>query len=268
MTAGRSLTRLGQTSPPDGGGQDVPRPVPQAPVEEENYFCVLPGSEDALPILLSKPVNPEIKVSTLKPALFYLSNGKIFYDRHLPDPEPVFLTRTVPHPTYSPEYFTALHSLVAAPGTDYPANTFNFRGAKIPLIHKKLNIPKWRELLVDYPKTDLVDKLEFGFPIGIAENPELSSSLKNHSSSYMYYSWMDKFIVKEIRECGLTGPFGSTPFHSLHVSPMMTSFKKPNKRRCVFDATFGISLNRAPPRSSTWKRGLTMTSPPWMTSRR
>ena len=206
------------------GGQDVPRPGPQAPVEKENLFSVLPGSEDA-PILLSKPVNPEIKVSTLKPALFYLSNGMIFYDRHLPDPEPVFLTRTVPHPTYSPEYFTALHSLVAAPGTDYPANTFNFRGAKIPLIHTKLNIPKWRELLVDYPKTDLVDKLEFGFPIGIAENPELSSSLKNHSSSYMYYSWMDKFIVKEIRECGLTGPFGSNPFHSFHVSPMMTSFK-------------------------------------------
>ena len=250
MTVGRSRNRLElkETSPPDVGGQDVPRPVPQAPVEEENFFSLLPGSQDALPILLSKPVNPEIKVSTLKPALFYLSNGKIFYDKHLPDPEPAFLTRTIPHPTYSPEYFTALHSLVAAPGAGYPANTFNFRGARIPLIHTKLNIPKWRELLVDYPKTDLADKLEFGFPIGIADNPELSSSLKNHSSSYMYFSWMDKFIVKEIQECGLTGPVGSTPFQSLHISPMMTSIKKPNKRRCVFDASFGMSLNKSTPK--------------------
>ena len=110
--------KLEQTSPPDVGGQDVPRPVPQAPVEEDNLFSVLPGSEDAAPILISKPVNPEIKVSTLKPALFYLNNGKIFYDKQLPDPEPVFLTRTIPHPKYSPEYFTALHTLVAAPGID------------------------------------------------------------------------------------------------------------------------------------------------------
>ena len=79
-----------ETSPPDVGGQDVPRPVPQAPVEEENPFSLLPGSEDALPILFNKPVNPEIKVNTLKPALFYLSNGEIFYDKHLPDPEPDF----------------------------------------------------------------------------------------------------------------------------------------------------------------------------------
>ena len=237
-------------SPPDVGGQDAPQPVPQVPMVDENFCSLLPGSgsEDMSPFLLANPVKPEIKVSSLKSALFYLDIGKIFVDKYLPDPEPVFLSRLAPHSRFTPEYFTALHSLVAAPGPDYPANTYNFRGARIPLVHTKLNIPKWKELMEDYPKKDLLEKLEFGFPIGTLANPELEPCLKNHSSSYLYYSWLDKFVFKEIRECGLTGPFGAIPFSSFHISPMMTSFKKPNKRRCVFDASFGMSLNRSTPR--------------------
>ena len=187
-------------------------------------------------------------MSSLKTALFYLHDGKIFYDKHLPDPAPNFLSRIVPHPRFSSEYFTALHSLIAAPGCSYPANTYNFRGARIPLAHTKLNIPEWRKLLEHYPKQELVDKLEYGFPIGTSDNPDLEPAMKNHSSSYMYYSWLDKFCIKEVQNCGLTGPFGKTPFSSYHISPMMTSFKKPNKRRCVFDATFGISLNKSTPK--------------------
>ena len=64
----------------------------------------------------------------------------------------------------------------------------------------------------------------------------------------MYYSWLDKFCVKEITECGLTGPFGSVPFSAYHLSPMMTAIKRPNKRRCVFDASYGMSLNKSTPK--------------------
>ena len=214
----------------------------------EDLF-LLPGSDgDIFPILANKPVKPEIKVSTLKSALFYLNDGKIFVDKHLPDPTPTFLSRLVPNIRFSSEYFTALHSLVSAPGDNYPANTYNFKGARIPLAHTKLNIPKWKELLEHYPKNDLVDKLEFGFPVGTSENPDLDPTLKNHSSSYMYFSWLDKFCVKEIQHCGLTSPFGNIPFSSYHVSPMMTAHKKPDKRRCVFDASFGMSLNKSTPK--------------------
>ena len=235
------------TSPPVKGGQEHPRPVPQVPVVVENLCSLLPGSED-LPILFSRPIKPEIKVSDLKPALYYLNDGRIFYDKHLPDPEPSFLSRIVPHNRYSSDYFVALHHLVAAPGTSYPAHTYNFKGARIPLAHSKLKILKWRELLKDYPKKDLLDKLEFGFPIGTELHPDLDPAMKNHSSSYMYFSWLDKFCVKEIQACSISGPFGSAPFSSYHISPMMTSFKKPNKRRCVFDASFGISLNKSTPK--------------------
>ena len=184
----------------------------------------------------------------MKTTYFYLHDGKVFYDKQLPDPVPTFSSKVVPHPRFSPEYFTALHSIVSAPGATYPAGTYNFQGARIPLTHTKLIIPKWRELLAEYPKKHLVDKLEFGFPIGITPDPELKPSLKNHSSSYMFFSWLDKFCISEIKNCGLTGPFCSTPFEFYHLSPMMTAMKKPDGRRPVFDASFGMSINKSTPK--------------------
>ena len=190
---GRKLSRLGQvlTSPPARGGQHAPRPVPQAALVAENVFSNLPGSDALLPIFINKPVKSEIKVSSLKTAYFYLHDGKIFYDKHLPDPHPTFLSRVSPHSQFSPEYFTSLHAMVSAPGMDNPAGTYNFQGARIPLSHTNLNIPKWRELLADYPKSSLFDKLEFGFPSGVSRDPQLEPTLKNHSSSYLFHSWLD-----------------------------------------------------------------------------
>ena len=119
-------------------------------------------------------------------------------DKSLPDPQPVFMERIIPHPKFSPDYFTALHSLVYAPGPHYPEGTYNYCGARISLAHTNLRIPTWRSLLVDYPKRELVDFLEFGFPIGVDKDGCTEPSLKNYSSSYMYYTYLDKFCIKEI----------------------------------------------------------------------
>ena len=89
---------------------------------------------------------------------------------------------------------------MSAPGNTYPTGTYNFKGARIPLVHTNLNIPKWRELLAEYPKNDIVDKLEFGFPIVTSDQPELEPTLKHYSSSYMYYSWLDKFCKKKVEK--------------------------------------------------------------------
>ena len=69
----------------------------------------------------------------------------------------------------------ALHRLVTAPGLTFPANTYNFCGAWIRLAHTKLNILKWRALFGSSPKKDIIDKLEFGFPIGIDPEQEISN---------------------------------------------------------------------------------------------
>ena len=68
--------------------------------------------------------------------------------------------------------------LVNAPGLTYPANTYNFCGARIPLVHTQLNIPKWRELFATYPKADIIEKLEFGFPVGVDTEPDLLPAVK------------------------------------------------------------------------------------------
>ena len=91
-----------------------------------------------------KPCPPDIKVSTLKSAMFYLPDSRIFMDKSLPDPEPGFMERIIPHPKFSPDYFTALHSLVYAPGPHYPEGTYNYCGARISLAHTNLKIPTWR----------------------------------------------------------------------------------------------------------------------------
>ena len=246
LTAGRRRTPP-RTSPPAKGGQAFPHPVPQSLVEEDQPLPFT-GSEDLNLFYNIKPVQPEIKVSTLTKSYFCLPDCKIFIDKCLPDPAPCFLERAVTHSRFDPDYFLSLHKLVSAPGQDYPANTYNFLGAKIPLVHTQLNIPKWRELFSSYPKADIIDKLEFGFPIGVCSDPNLEPALKNHSSSYLYYSWVDKFCVKEISKCGMTGPLGTIPFSDYHISPMMTAVKKPSKRRVVFDASYGISLNKSTPK--------------------
>ena len=79
---------------------------------------------------------------------------------------------------------------------------------------------------------------------GGSANFILKPVLKNHSSSYEYYLHVDKFVRKELELGGMTGPFPTSPFDNIMISPLMTSHNKPNSRRTVFDASFSdFSLN-------------------------
>ena len=90
--------------------------------------------------------------------------------------------------------------------------------------------------------------MEFGFPLGLWTDAYLVPSTANHSSAYSYFSYVDKFIETELEKLGLSGPYKSSPFDKLMLSPIMTSHKKPNGRRTVFDASFGLySLNKNTP---------------------
>ena len=102
QTVGRKLTRRGTLSPPVRGGQRDPQPVLQRVVAEDSLLQ-LPCSGDVLPLYFSQPVKSEIKVSTLKPALFYLKDGKIFHDKHFLDPVPTFLSRLNPIERFTSE---------------------------------------------------------------------------------------------------------------------------------------------------------------------
>ena len=201
-----------------------------------------------IPNMLGIAPKQVYKVNLLKDKFIEMP-GKDFIDKVLPTTR-----HSLVHATdFTPDYYVALHNIVAAPGyrgdgTMYEAFTPNHLGARIPLPHVKLNIERWRYHLIGYESSELVQHLEYGFPLGLEETPKLESTIRNHGSAYSWYDYVDKFICKEVAKGGMTGPFKLAPWWDTVVSPIMTAHKKPLSRRTVFDATFGDnSLNNATP---------------------
>ena len=204
------------------------------------------GSEDMSSF--QEPVKPILKTRNLKQSRFVLPDGSCFVDRILPSPG----VDLVQHQTYNAEYFIDLHHKTVAPGSRgqyvWPEATPNYLGARIPLRHTTFNLEKWRYHLTGYDCPEIVQFLEFGFPLGLGELSTLKPSLANHGSAYQYYTWLDKFFADGLLKGGVTGPCATVPYNPPMISPLMTAHKKPSSRRAVYDATFGEhSLNNATP---------------------
>ena len=189
-----------------------------------------------------------LKVNWLKDLVVETPSGS-FIDKILPSPD-----YDLPaNKRFTPDYYIALHNITSAPGikadgTMYTSFTPNHIGAQVKLTHVKLNIDRWRYHLIGYQDVELIQFLEYGFPLGLSSQPELESCKRNHGSAYMWYGHVDKFISTEIGEDGVTGPFKMAPWWNTVTSPLMTAHKKVMSRRTVYDATFGDkSLNNSTP---------------------
>ena len=194
------------------------------------------------------PAKPVLRASSLKEKQIEIPGG-VFIDRILPAPAEPLLERK----TYTAEYFTCLHNLVAAAGiradgSTYPALTPNYLGARLKLKHVTMKTHRWRHHLIGYEHADVVQHIEYRFPLGLDEKPDLQGCNRNHGSAYSFFRHVDKFICEELQLGGLSGPFERSPWWDTVISPIMTAPKKPSSRRTVFDATFGEkSLNNATP---------------------
>ena len=200
---------------------------------------------DPLPVVPA-PAKPLLRPSTLSETCFILPGYKVFIDKILP-PTSISLEQSREFPL---DYFISLHNLVSAATSVYPAYTPNYCGARIPLRHTGLNISRWRHHLIGYEDSDITQFLEFGFPLGLTEAtpPSLVSTLRNHGSSYQYFTYLEKFLSTGLERRELAGPCIVPPFSDVHISPLMTAVKKPAGRRAVFDASFGEqSLNNGTP---------------------
>ena len=201
-------------------------------------LCLLP--------VVPRPAQPLLRPSTLENTCFILPGNLVFIDKVLPPTDQVLSQNS----SYPLDYFVGLHNLVSAPTVYYPAYTPNYCGARIPLEHTSLNIARWRFHLIGYENKDIIQYLQYGFPLGLSDNPPpmLVSTLRNHGSSYQFFTYLDEFLSTGLKRCELAGPCTTTPFGAVHVSPLMTAVKKPDSRRAVFDATFGeYSLNNGTP---------------------
>ena len=236
---------LACTQPVGVLGTNISVPAPAATSLFEPALPFADEDDSVLPSVTA-PAKPSVKPSTLRDTCFVLPDNKVFIDKVLPPARVTFADND----DFPLAYFVALHKLVASQGPSYPVYTPNFRGARIPLQHTKLNIARWRHHLVGYDEPEIVQFLEYGFPIGLPADPPpaLVSTLRNHGSSTQYYTYMDAFLSTGLERCELAGLSQVPPFSQVHVSPLMTAIKKPDSRRAVFDATFGdLSLNNGTP---------------------
>ena len=197
---------------------------------------------------LCVPAKPIIKPRFLKDMFFSLPNGSIFMDKVLPSPG-VSLTE---HKRFDAQYYISLYEQTAAAGVrgqyKWPENTPNYIGARVPLVHTSFNLQRWRYHLTGYHSPEIIQFLEYGFPLGLNQLPELSPALSNHGSAYQFYPWLDKFFSSGLLKGGVSGPCATVPFCDAMISPLMTADKKPSSRRAVYDATYGqYSLNNATP---------------------
>ena len=129
----------------------------------------------------------------------------------------------------------------------------NYLHERIPL-HTTLNIPLWRSMLIDYSDHEIVEFLEFGWPVGYVKPDLPLTTVKNHRSALYFYEHTEDYIQKELSYNALVGPFERNPFSvPLSTAPLSSVPKKDSTdRRTIMDLSFplGTSVNDGIPKDT------------------
>ena len=124
-------------------------------------------------------------------------------------------------------------------------NLPNYLGARIP-VKSQMNIQAWKKMLKGYWDQQLIQCLEFGFPLGFNRQCPLKHEVINHKSAIECPQDVKKYIEEEKSFGAIIGPFQEPPIANLHYSPFMTRHK-PNSdtRRVILDLSWprGESVN-------------------------
>ena len=208
-------------------------------ISDDAWIALEFGEKSSQTYELPVEAVPDLKeVNKLVENKVTLPNGSSFLDKILPQA----VTSLCEDELFPAISFINLHYKVRACGT------YNFAGARVELPHCKLKVETFRKLLLDYDDQGVCQYLQYGFPLGLAQEVFLEPALKNHQSSYSFFSYIDRFLEKEVGKHGVAGPLPQPPFVPTMISPMMTSPKSPSSRRPVFDASWGDwSLNENTP---------------------
>ena len=120
----------------------------------------------------------------------------------------------------------------------------NFMGARIP-VNGQFNIPAWKSYLNGYWDKQIVDLLQYSFPLDFDRFRCLFLTYENHASAVKFMDHVGNYISTETKYGAILGPFEAYPF-PCHVSPFLTR-EKPNSanRRVILDLRFpvGQSVN-------------------------
>ena len=139
----------------------------------------------------------------------------------------------------------------------------NFLQARLP-VASQLHVDKWQSLLTDYWDQQLLQLLQFGFPLDFNRCCRLKHEVGNHSSADEFPSDVDTYIEEECKFGALLGPFDLNPIKNAHSSPFMTRHK-PNseRRRVIIDLSWplGASVNSGIDKNTYLDAPFTLTFP-------
>ena len=109
----------------------------------------------------------------------------------------------------------------------------NFLVARRPL-PSGLNINNWRKSLPSYHDKQIVDFLEFGWPVGYTSSKLPIPTYSNHKELLDYSTHINNYIETELFHEALLGPFKISPFTPwANYSPIMTREKKNTSKRTI-----------------------------------
>ena len=121
----------------------------------------------------------------------------------------------------------------------------NFLRVRLP-VTSQLNVDRWKILLKDYWDQQLLQLLQFGFPLDFNRCCPLKHEVGNHSSANEFPADIDAYIEEECKFGALLDLFDVNPIENAHNSPFMTR-NKPNsdRRRVITDLSWplGSSVN-------------------------
>ena len=118
------------------------------------------------------------------------------------------------------------------------SGVYNFQSARVR-VPSGLNIEAWRSYLEDYEDKQIVDFLEFGWPVSFNRSCPLVSTCEPHSSGREYPESIQFYIDTELGHKALLGPFEGKPVEPFHCSPLMSRHKKDSEhRRIVLDLSW------------------------------
>ena len=150
-----------------------------------------------------------------------------------------------------------LHDLVKKSGVP------NYMGVRIP-VKSQLNVNVWKQELAQYWDQQLLQLVEFGFPLDFNRNCPLRCERGNHKSATEFPADIDAYIDEETKFDAILGPFKQKPIASSHTSPFMTR-PKPNssRRRVIVDLSWplGASVNAGIDKNSYLDSDFVLTFP-------
>ena len=108
-----------------------------------------------------------------------------------------------------PDLFTA-HNMIK------DSRVPNFLGLRIP-VNTNLNVHAWRKYLRNYFYQQLVNLIEYSFPLDFDRTRKLVNTLQNHASARNYLSHVDRYIQEELAHNAVIGPLDHKPLMYMYA---------------------------------------------------